>query len=172
MRRQLHVMLNRDEWQNLSTEPLVLEFLSGEELVLGVEMGRRGGSPARSFGEPLAGTNGVLDEKLRCNWCKHLGHRPKFCPSKNKTNGTAPAPEAPTVASLKQPKKKGERRTFTADYKKQAVAAWRASGLPLRNFAAQINVHEGVLRHWRNAGKARTAKARAALATKPNKGAK
>ena len=45
-------------------------------------------------------------------------------------------------------KSKRKRRIFTPDFKRQAVALYETSGRKLAAVAAEIDVHETVLRHW------------------------
>lgn len=45
-------------------------------------------------------------------------------------------------------KTKRKRRIFTPEFKRQAVALFEASGRPVAAVAAEIDVHETVLRHW------------------------
>lgn len=45
-------------------------------------------------------------------------------------------------------KTKRKRRIFTPEFKRQAVALFETSGRPVAAVAAEIDVHETVLRHW------------------------
>jgi transposase len=45
-------------------------------------------------------------------------------------------------------KTKRKRRIFTPEFKRQAVALFEASGRTVAAVAAEIDVHETVLRHW------------------------
>ena len=45
-------------------------------------------------------------------------------------------------------KTKRKRRIFTPEFKRQAVALFEASGRTVTAVAAEIDVHETVLRHW------------------------
>jgi transposase len=45
-------------------------------------------------------------------------------------------------------KTKRKRRIFTPEFKRQAVALYETSGRKLAAVAAEIDVHETVLRHW------------------------
>ncbi len=43
------------------------------------------------------------------------------------------------------------RRTFTAEFKQEAVALLRSSGRPLTRVATELGVQPSMLRHWRAA---------------------
>lgn len=45
-------------------------------------------------------------------------------------------------------KSKRKRRIFTPEFKRQAVALFEASGRTVAAAAAELDVHETVLRHW------------------------
>ena len=45
-------------------------------------------------------------------------------------------------------KTKKKRRIFTPEFKRQAVALYEASGRKAAAVAAELDVHETVLRHW------------------------
>jgi len=45
-------------------------------------------------------------------------------------------------------KTKRKRRIFTPEFKRQSVALFEASGRTVAAVAAEIDVHETVLRHW------------------------